>query len=71
MSLESYAQVTIDNGPTRNLLVKQLSAATKARYKHEFKKVWLDSGQQRPTQTKSLCGMNCGVLSAWAAEISA
>jgi len=38
--------VTIVDGPTQNLLVKQLSAATKARYKHEFKKVWLDSGQR-------------------------
>jgi CRP-like cAMP-binding protein len=46
MSQESYACVTIHDGPARNLLFEQLSADTKTRYKHEIKKVWLNSGQQ-------------------------
>jgi CRP-like cAMP-binding protein len=46
MSQESYACVTIHDGPARNLLFEQLSASSKARYKHEIKKVWLNSGQQ-------------------------
>jgi Crp-like helix-turn-helix domain len=46
MSSESYTSAIIDDGRARNLLLEQLSASSKARHKHEIKKVWLDSGQR-------------------------
>jgi CRP-like cAMP-binding protein len=46
MSRDSYARVTNDEGPARNLLLDQLSASNKARHKHDIKKVWLNRGQR-------------------------
>jgi CRP-like cAMP-binding protein len=46
MSRESYASAIIDDGRARNLLLDQLSASSKARHKHDIKKVWLNSGQR-------------------------
>jgi CRP-like cAMP-binding protein len=46
MSRDSYACQKIGDAPASNLLIEQLSAGTKARYEHDIKKVWLNSGQR-------------------------
>ena len=71
MSRHSYARVTIGDAPYSNLLVEQLSAGTKARYEHDIKKVWLNSGQriiERQTKiTHTFFPLNCVISRSYTA----